>query len=350
MKILEKYMLRCIEIAANGLGSTAPNPAVGAVIVHEDVIIGEGYTSAYGGPHAEVNAINSVKDKTLLKEASLFVTLEPCSHHGKTPPCADLISSYKIPRVVVGLIDPNPLVAGKGIAALRAKNCEVIIGLAEKECKEHHKRFLTFQTKKRPYIILKWAETQDGFVAPLPEKRAASPEPFWITNANSRQLVHQWRAEEQAILVGTNTALEDNPKINVRDWAGKNPFRVVLDKSLKIPMSHNLLDSSTPTLIFTEIENASHYNKGVNYEILDFSKNLPTQILTTLHEYRLTSVLIEGGTITLQTFIDANLWDEARVFSGDTNFGVGIKAPRFSASLKKSFQINSDVLKFYRNA
>jgi len=350
VKILEKYMLRCIEIAKNGLGSTAPNPAVGAVIVHEDTIIGEGYTGSFGGSHAEVNAIKSVTDKTLLKNATLYVTLEPCSHHGKTPPCANLINSHNIPKVVVGVIDPNPIVAGKGIAILEAVGCEVVVGILEKECREHHKRFLTYQEKKRPYIILKWAETQDGFIAPLSEKRKANPEPFWITNANSRQLVHQWRAEEQAILVGTTTVLQDNPKLNVRKWEGKNPFRVVLDKSLKIPSHYHIFDKDYPTLIITGADDTSGYIEGKDYKVLNFTKNLTAQILTLLHEYQLTSVLIEGGARTLQTFIDENIWDEARVFVGSSSFGSGLKAPTIAGTVQNMLQINSDTLTIYRNA
>ena len=342
-------MMRSIEIARNGLGNTAPNPAVGAVIVHEKRIIGEGYTSAYGGPHAEVNAINAVKDKALLKSATLYVTLEPCSHHGKTPPCADLINSYGIPKVVVGLVDPNPSVAGKGIAKLRDAGHEVVLGVCAEECREHHKRFLTFQEKKRPYIILKWAETQDGFIAPSPEKRNPNPTPFWITNSNSRQLVHQWRAEEQAILVGTTTVLKDNPKLNVRNWTGKNPFRVLLDRNLKIPTQNLIFDDGAPTLVFTEVDDNSLYAEGVNYEVLDFSGNLVGQIINLLHQYQLTSIIIEGGAKTLQTFIDVNMWDEARVFKGNGIFEKGVKAPDFFGIPKYDFQINSDTLTIYRN-
>ena len=213
MKIHEFYILRCIEIAQNGLGTTAPNPMVGAVIVHENKIMGEGFTSPFGGPHAEVNAINSVADKSLLPQSTIYVTLEPCSHFGKTPPCADLIVKHKIPRVVIGLLDPHDKVAGKGVKKLMDAGCEVTVGVLEKECREHHKRFLTFQEKKRPFIILKWAETADGFIAPEKTLRSQNKEPYWITNTYSRQLVHKWRTEEQAILVGTNTVLDDNPKL-----------------------------------------------------------------------------------------------------------------------------------------
>lgn len=345
----EYYMSRCIEIAQNGLGTTAPNPSVGAIIVHREKIIGEGFTSPYGGPHAEVNAIQSVADTSLLKEATLYVTLEPCSHFGKTPPCVDLIKKYKIPKVIIGLVDPYKKVAGKGIAKLKDTACKVTVGVLEEECREHHKRFLTFHEKKRPYIILKWAETQDGFIAPEKEKRNTNPEPYWITNSYSRQLVHQWRAEEQAILVGTNTAIEDNPKLDVRQWKGKNPLRVVIDKDLKIPAEHHILDGSTPTLILTKVIDKSKYLAKIGYEIIDFSKDIVPQICTILYQQNITSVLIEGGSQTLQAFIQANLWDEARVFTGNTSFQKGIKAPEFEKKWVDSKTVGQDTLNFYRN-
>ena len=342
-------MLRCIEIAQSGLGNTAPNPMVGAVIIHHEKIIGEGFTSPYGGAHAEVNAIQSVVDTSLLKEATLYVTLEPCSHFGKTPPCADLIIKHQIPKVVIGLLDPHERVAGKGIERLKNSGCEVIFGVLEEECREHHKRFLTFHEKKRPYIILKWAETLDGFIAPSKTDRKENPEPYWITNPYSRQMVHQWRSEERGILVGTNTVLEDNPKLDVRHWEGKNPFRIVLDNGLKIPEDYNVLDESIPTLVFTEVEDLSRYLGGVSYEFLDFSADVAKQICEILPGYNITSVLIEGGSRTLQTFIDEGLWDEARVFTGNTSFKKGIKAPVFSGKLIDSKKIGLDILKYYNN-
>lgn len=345
----EKYISRCLEIGQNGLGLAAPNPAVGAVIVYQNQIVGEGYTSPYGGPHAEVNAIQSVVDTSVLKKATLYVTLEPCSHFGKTPPCADLIIAYGIPKVVVGLLDPHEKVAGKGIQKLTDAGCEVITGILEKECREHHKRFLTFHEKKRPYIILKWAETLDGFVAPSKEKRTAVPQPYWISNAYSKQLVHQWRALEQGILVGTNTVLEDNPKLSVRQWEGKNPFRIVLDKDLKIPRDHHVMDKSTPTLILTAVEDQSRYHKGVHYRVLNFEAALAQQICAVLREFDLSSVLIEGGAQTLQTFINEGLWDEARVFTANRSFDNGVKAPKLDGTLLSTKQIDTDTLKTYRN-
>ncbi|WP_313790241.1 bifunctional diaminohydroxyphosphoribosylaminopyrimidine deaminase/5-amino-6-(5-phosphoribosylamino)uracil reductase RibD [Muricauda sp. TY007] len=349
MNIHQKYILRCIELGKKGLGTTAPNPMVGCVIVHNKKIIGEGFTDPYGGPHAEVNAINSVKDKGLLKESLLYVTLEPCSHYGKTPPCADLIAKHQLKEVFIGLQDPHDKVAGKGIKKLKDAGCKVTIGVLEDECRKHHKRFLTFQEKKRPYIILKWAESDDGFLAPQPFLRKNNPEPFWITNPYSKQLVHQWRSQEQAILVGTKTVLEDNPKLTTRNWAGKNPIRVVLDKGLKIDASYHVLDTSVQTIILTEIEDALKYIEGVAYVVIDFSKPLAIQICDVLLQHNITSVIVEGGAKMLQTFIDENLWDEARVFKGSVCFGNGLPAPKLQGTLHHQEKILTDTLSFYTN-
>ncbi len=349
VNIRQKYMLRAIEIAQNGLGTTAPNPMVGAVIVHDGQIIGEGFTSAYGGPHAEVNAIGSVEDMALLKQSTLYVTLEPCSHFGKTPPCADLIIEHRIPTVVVGLLDPHKKVAGQGIEKLRDAGVEVITGIQETECREHHKRFMTFHEKKRPYIILKWAETSDGFIAPDKMERNENPEPFWISNSYSRQLTHKWRSEEPTILVGTNTVLEDNPKLDVRLWTGKSPLRVILDRNLRINGDFHVLDGSHPTLILTEVEEPSRYLEGLDYHVMNFSKDVIPQICSILHELNVLSVLVEGGAKTLQSFIDSDLWDEARIFKGVSSFKKGIKAPKVSGKLVASKIIASDTLKTYNN-
>jgi len=342
-------MARALQLAKNGLGSAAPNPAVGAVIVYDKKIIGEGFTSSYGGPHAEVNAIRAVMDTSLLKRATLYVTLEPCSHFGKTPPCADLIVNYGIPRVVIGLSDPHKKVAGNGIQKLKNADCEVILGVLEKECRAHHKRFLTFHENKRPHITLKWAQTLDGFLAPEADLRSNIQEPYWITGPTSRQLVHQWRAQEQAILVGTNTVLHDNPKLNVRHWKGKNPVRIVLDRSLKINGDYHVLDGSIPTLILTEVIETSKYLKGIEYQYLDFSKDLARQICTILWQRNLMSILIEGGSKTLQTFIDEGLWDDALVFTGNTSFTNGISAPILSKDSVSIRTIGQDTLNFYKN-
>nr|WP_041802179.1 bifunctional diaminohydroxyphosphoribosylaminopyrimidine deaminase/5-amino-6-(5-phosphoribosylamino)uracil reductase RibD [Allomuricauda ruestringensis] len=349
MNIHQKYILRCIELAKKGLGTTAPNPMVGCVIVHNKKIIGEGFTDPYGSPHAEVNAINSVKDKSLLKESLLYVTLEPCSHYGKTPPCADLIAKHQLKEVFIGLQDPHDKVAGKGIKKLEDAGCKVTIGVLEDECRKHHKRFLTFQEKKRPYIILKWAESDDGFLAPDASLRKESPEPFWITNAHSKQLVHQWRSQEQAILVGTRTVLEDNPKLTTRNWAGKDPIRVVLDKNLRIDSSFHILDTSVQTIVLTEVRDESLYIKGMDYAVLDFSKPLAAQICDVLHQHNITSVIIEGGAKTLQTFMDENLWDEARVFKGAICFKSGLPAPKLLGILLHQNKILTDTLTVYSN-
>ena len=243
----EQFMARCIQIATNGLGTTYPNPFVGSVIVHNNQIIGEGFTSAYGGPHAEVNAINSVKNQDLLKESTLYVTLEPCSHFGKTPPCADLIIKKEIPRVVIGMLDPFAKVNGQGYLRLLKNGVDVTLNVLEKECASLNKRFITFHEKKRPYIILKWAQTEDGYMG-------RDDVQLWITNQYSKQLVHKWRTEEQAILVGKNTALIDNPQLNARLWEGNNPLRMAIDKNLAIPISFHLYDKSQPTIIFNSLE------------------------------------------------------------------------------------------------
>lgn len=345
----EKFMLRCIQIAKNGLGTTAPNPMVGAVIVHEGEIIGEGFTSSYGGPHAEVNAINSVNDKSLLKNATIYVTLEPCSHYGKTPPCADLLIKVGIARVVIGLLDPHEKVAGNGIRKLKEAGCTVEVGVLENECKEHHKRFLTNCIKKRPYIILKWAETADGFIAPDPEQRSKTKEPFWITNPRSRQLVHKWRSEEPGILVGTNTVLADNPKLNVRDWTGKHPIRIVLDRNLKIPAGFHVFNGKQHTIVCTEIEDGKRYSPKVTYNIVNFEADLIQQLCNILYKEKIQSVIIEGGLGTLQSFINTNLWDEARVFKGPNNFSKGLSAPKIEGLTVKQIQILNDQLTILKN-
>lgn len=339
-------MRRCLQLAENGVSAAMPNPSVGAVIVHNDVIIGEGYTSAYGGSHAEVNAVNSVKDKSLLKEATIYVSLEPCSHFGKTPPCSDLIIRHQIPKIVIGTIDPFAKVAGRGIQKLKNAGCDVILDVLKEECIVSNKRFFTFHQHKRPYIILKWAKSTDGFIDKIRQENDPV-QPNWITNTYARQLVHKWRSEEAAILVGTNTAITDNPKLNTRDWHGKNPVRVVLDKSLRIPQNYSLFDQSVKTIVLTEqpkdaIENCI-------FETIDFSKNLATQICDVLYRHELQSVIIEGGKQTLQTFIDANVWDEARVFTGTMSFQQGIEAPKFQGNLQANTNILDNSLEIYTN-
>ncbi|WP_299117221.1 bifunctional diaminohydroxyphosphoribosylaminopyrimidine deaminase/5-amino-6-(5-phosphoribosylamino)uracil reductase RibD [uncultured Winogradskyella sp.] len=329
----ETYIKRCLQIAKNGLGTTQPNPMVGAVVVYNDTIIGEGFTSSYGRNHAEVNAIKSVDNKSLLKKSTLYVTLEPCSHFGKTPPCSDLIIEYRIPKVVIGCVDNNPEVAGKGIAKLKAAGCKVIVGVLENACKNHHKRFFTFHNKKRPYIILKWAETTDGYIAP---KFKNEQKPVWITNQYSRQLVHKWRAEEQAILIGNNTVLKDNPSLTVRAWKGNNPIRIVIDKDQKLAADFRVFNDEAKTI-------------RVLKKVLDFNQSITRQITTILYKEDINSVIVEGGSKTLQAFIDENLWDEARVFIGRMEFKSGVKAPILKGQLISEHEIENDVLKTYTN-
>lgn len=347
MNIHEKYIKRCIELAQNGFGTTYPNPMVGSVIVYENQIIGEGWHKKAGEPHAEVNAIRSVKDKSLLKKATIYVSLEPCSHFGKTPPCCDLIIANEIPNVVVGTVDPNEKVAGNGIKKLIAAGANVIVGVLENECNELNKRFFTFHQKKRPYIILKWAESQDGFLAPE-KKTDQERKPVWITNTYSRQLVHKWRSEEQAIFVGTQTVVDDNPKLNTRDWSGNNPARVVLDQNNRISKESFIFDNSVKSIVFTKSEN-NFSTENTTFEVIDFNQNIIPQILAVLHQKQIQSIIIEGGLQTLQSFIDQNIWDEARIFIGKTTFNKGTKAPVLQKKTTTKTYIQNDELINVRN-
>lgn len=339
-------MQRCLQIAQNAIEISRPNPAVGAVIVHGNKIIGEGFTSVYGENHAEVNAINSVKNVSVLKESTIYVTLEPCSHFGKTPPCADLIVKHQFKKVVIGCIDSNSLVSGKGIERLKNAGVEVIVGVLENECREHHKRFFTVQEKKRPYIILKWAQTHDGFIAP---KTKNFQKPVWISNPYSRQLVHKFRAEEHAILVGTKTVLDDNPRLILRDWFGNHPVRIVLDKDLKIPQNLAVYDQSVKTIIITDVNKICTSTENIFFEGIDFKQKIAFQICAILQKHQIQSIIIEGGTKTIQTFIDENLWDEARVFESDFVFENGIKAPILIGKMISAIDIKNDSLKIYTN-
>tara|TARA_B100000768_G_scaffold181355_1_gene204005 strand:- start:11196 stop:12122 length:927 start_codon:yes stop_codon:yes gene_type:complete len=306
---------------------------VGCVIVVEDQIIAEGYTSPYGGAHAEVNAIKAVKDVSLLHKATLYVTLEPCAHFGKTPPCSDLIITHKIPRVVIGCLDEHEKVCGKGIAKLKAAGCEVTVGVLEDECKLHHKRFFTYHTKKRPYIILKWAESSDGYIAPLSKSET---KPVWISNTHSRQLVHQWRAEEQAILVGANTVIQDNPSLTTRDVEGANPIRIVIDLKNSLAETYQIFNSEVKTIRLTADEISS-------------DKPLASEVCKALYKHQINSVIIEGGQKTLQAFIDENLWDEARIFTGELKLDEGIQSPKINGTPSTETLIGSDCLKILRN-
>jgi diaminohydroxyphosphoribosylaminopyrimidine deaminase/5-amino-6-(5-phosphoribosylamino)uracil reductase len=341
----EQYIARCIELAKNGFGTTYPNPMVGSVIVYNGEIIGEGWHQKAGEPHAEVNAIRSVKDPSLLDKATIYVSLEPCSHFGKTPPCCDLIIKNKIPNVVIGTVDSNIKVAGNGIKRLQEAGANVIVSILEKECYELNQRFFTFHEKKRPYIILKWAQTLDSFIAPLEKEEL---KPVWITNVQSRQLVHKWRTEEQAILVGTQTVIDDNPQLNARDWEGNNPIRIVIDQRNRIPKTAHVFDNQTKTIVFSSNKSTLSLENTI-FEVIDFQQNIVQQIVDKLYQHQIQSVIIEGGSQTLQTFIDANLWDEARVFIGNSTFGTGKKAPVLNTTLSTKEKIGTDELLIIRN-
>lgn len=326
----EQYMKRCILLARAGLGRVAPNPLVGAVIVVDGRIIGEGYHACYGKAHAEVNAIASVRQPELLKRATIYVSLEPCAHHGKTPPCADLIIERGIPRVVVGCVDPFSQVAGRGIERLRAAGREVVVGVLQEQCLDLVKRFIMFHTHKRPYVILKWAKSADGFI----DRLRSGGTPAQLSSPLGRMAVHKLRSEVDAILVGARTALLDNPSLTVRDWSGKNPVRVVLASHHTLPDELHLLDGNTKTLIFslpgtplrTEV-------KGVEHIVLDSTDNVLEQLLSTLHAKGLQTLLIEGGNRLLQSFIDRQLWDEARVEHTPILLEEGVEAPRLPPHL-----------------
>ena len=351
VNIHEKYMSRCIALAKKGLGTTYPNPMVGSILVIDDKIVGEGFHYKAGQPHAEVNAIASASEASFINDvnftnATIYVTLEPCSHVGKTPPCADLIIEKGIKNVIIGSTDPNPKVAGRGIEKLIKAGCDVIVGVLAEECDALNKRFFTFHKKNRPFIILKWAQTQNGFIAPKISERTEN-KPVWITNEFSRQRVHKMRAEEQAILVGTNTVLADNPSLTTRDWDGNSPTRVVIDKELKIVKNASVLDGKFKTIVFTE--KPSENKENLFYEIIDFSEDILPQLLNVLYRYEIQSLIVEGGSQTLQYFIDAGLWDEAHVFTGNITFKNGIAAPTFSAELISEEKIINDTLRIYAN-
>lgn len=316
-------MQRCLQLAAMGSGYVAPNPMVGAVLVADDIIIGEGYHKKFGQPHAEPNAINSVKNKELLKKTTLYVNLEPCSHYGKTPPCAHLIVRCGIPRVVIGTLDPNPKVSGRGVQILRDAGIEVIVGVLEEECNELNKRFFIFQTKHRPYILLKWAQTSDGFIDRIRQSSAETP--LLISNEITRQLTHRIRSENQAIMVSTNTVILDNPSLTVRFWTGKNPVRIALDRLDRIPSDYTLLNGEQPTIIFTEQTKISRDN--LRYLKIKFDENCLDSILKLLFENLIHSVLIEGGSKLLNSFIEKGYWDEAHVEVSQQKTEKGIAAP-----------------------
>lgn len=339
-------MHRCLELAKIGLGNTYSNPMVGSVIVHNGKIIGEGFHHKAGEPHAEVNAIRSLNNKELLKESTLYVNLEPCAHYGKTPPCSLLIHQSGIPRVVIGCTDSFSEVAGKGINMLREAGVGVTVGIMEEESRELNKRFFTFHEKKRPYVILKWAQTLDGFID-VDRTSDNYGEPTWITNAISKKLVHKWRSQEQAILVGVKTALKDNPSLTTREWAGESPVRVLIDRHLKVSKSSLILNGEVPTIIFTSKHIAAENN--TKYINISLQNDLVPQVLNELFKENLQSIIIEGGKQILQSFVDANVWDEARLFVGNKMFLSGVSAPKISGSIILEEHLDDSRLFYYRN-
>ncbi len=340
----EIYMKRCLQLALLGAGNVAPNPMVGSVLMYENRIIGEGYHEVYGQAHAEVNCIASVAegDKHLINKSTLYVSLEPCVHYGKTPPCADLIIKYNIPRVVIGCRDSYKAVDGKGIEKLQNTGIEVITGILEQEARELNKRFFTFHEYKRPYIILKWAETANHFIGNKTNER------LLISNESTNRLVHKWRSEEAAILVGTSTALLDNPSLSNRLWTGKQPIRLVIDRELKLPESLHLFDKQQSTIIFNYLKNNKE-NNLIHHQI-EKKKDLLSQIMDACYQLNIQSILVEGGQKTLQSFIDSNLWDEARIITNTTlSVADGISSPiLYNAKLDKSIALGDDRIDTYK--
>jgi diaminohydroxyphosphoribosylaminopyrimidine deaminase/5-amino-6-(5-phosphoribosylamino)uracil reductase len=342
MDMRERFMLRCLDLAKMGMGSVSPNPMVGSVLVYEDKIVSEGYHQKYGGPHAEVNAINNLSDKSLLSKCTLYVNLEPCAHFGKTPPCSDLIIANNIPNVVIGSRDPFDQVDGRGIEKLKKAGINVTTGVLEDECYHLNRRFFTFHKKKRPYIILKWAQTANGLMS------GGIDDPQMISGIDAQEWVHKWRSEEDAFMVGTGTVLEDNPKLNTRLWKGKDPIRVTIDRKLKIPETHYFLDNNSDTLIFTE--KLSKKEKRTEWIPADLEYNFYKSFVSELYKRNIQSVVIEGGRILLKYFISEGAWDEARIFTSKKRiFNLGLKAPKLEKSVFEVIKLKEDYLSLYYN-
>ncbi|NGM61509.1 bifunctional diaminohydroxyphosphoribosylaminopyrimidine deaminase/5-amino-6-(5-phosphoribosylamino)uracil reductase RibD [Sphingobacterium sp. SGG-5] len=345
----DQYMQRCLDLALLGQSTVSPNPMVGAVIVLDDEVLGEGLTSPYGGPHAEVNAIQDVlrrygemEGKALLTKATVYVSLEPCAHYGKTPPCADMLVSMGVQKVVIGCLDTFAKVNGLGIQKLKEGSVDVVVGILEEACRDINRRFFTRIKQQRPYVILKWAETGDGYFA------SSQPEQRWITNKASKQLVHKWRSEEDAILIGKNTAIIDNPALTTRMWNGKSPKRILIDKNLEVSADHAIFaQDGVDVFVFNALKDEGQNH--IRYIALEnFDLYLPQTILYQLYLMDIQSLIVEGGAKTLQLFIDAGLWDEARVFTTQAEWGVGLRAPVLtSRKLKKKEKVSSDILHTY---
>ncbi len=340
-----QYMHRCIQLAKSGAGYVAPNPMVGAVLVHEERIIGEGYHQEYGQAHAEVNCVNSVseEDKHLISSSTLYVSLEPCSHYGKTPPCSTRIIHERISKVIIGCRDPFKEVAGKGIEQLQNAGVDVAIGVLENDCKELNKRFLTFHIQHRPYIILKWAQTANGKIATLSNER------LFITNEFTNRAVHKWRSEEMGILIGTNTALKDNPELTNRLWSGKNPVRLIVDMHLRLPSSSKIFDQQQPTIIFNALRHEE--NGNVRYYQVTEDVSIVHQILNACYQNNIQSIIVEGGAKLLQSFIDEDLWDEARIITNEIlHIENGLPSPELSNyKFSHSENIFTDRISYYYN-
>ena len=336
----EIYMKRCIELARKALGNTYPNPLVGSIIVHNSLIIGEGFHQKSGENHAEINAINSVEKKDLLKESTIYVSLEPCSHFGKTPPCANKIIETGFKKVVIGTLDSHEKVNGKGKKLIEEAGIEVVSGVLERECQELNKRFFTFHRKKRPFIILKWAESGDGFLD-------QDFKPTQIGNSLTKQFVHQLRSEEHAILVGTNTALTDNPALTTREITGRNPVRILIDFELKVPLDFNIYNNEAPTLIFNALKDSEEKNiKFIKIEKENFLENL----IQKLYENQIQSVIVEGGSFTLQQFIDAGIWDAAIIIKNkNLKLSNGTKAPEFHHENFETKIFRDNIIEFHKN-
>ena len=332
-----QFMQRAIDLASLGLGHTSPNPLVGCVIVHQDKVVGEGYHREFGGAHAEVNAIQSVGNQSLLPSSTVYVTLEPCAHHGKTPPCAELLIDKKVQKVIVASPDPFPAVNGKGFDMLRKAGIHVELGLYQDQYQWINRRFFKAIRERRPYIILKWAQTADGFLA------KSNGDSKWISCECSRQLVHKWRTEEDAVLVGKNTAIEDNPRLNVRDWIGRQPARILLDTHLKVPQNSLLYDHSLRTIVVNKLKEGKSPNLEY-WKVQDLSTLLARLCTSGIH-----SMIIEGGTEVFNSFIKADLWDEARVFTSKTFFKKGIRTPILNGKLIREEKVDMDLLSIYVN-
>ena len=341
MKTHEHFIEKCITLARKGILNVSPNPMVGCIIVYNDEIIGEGYHQEYGKSHAEVNAIKAVKDKSLLSKSTLYVNLEPCCHHGKTPPCTDLIIRHNFSKVVIGCIDPFSEVSGRGIKKLEDNSIKVVHGVLEEKCKDLNRRFFYFHKYKRPYIILKWAKSKNNYIAPINQEK-----PFWMTSKKSKTLVHNWRAEEDAILVGRKTVTADNPSLTVRMCEGKNPMRLVIDKSLSLKNNYNIFDDHAETLVFNNIK--SDTVRNTIYVKIDFSNPIE-EILNELYKRKILSLIVEGGAITINSFIENNLYDEIRLFTTEKVLENGILSPLIpNIKMTKNTIIDKDKLEVYK--